>query len=60
MTVSMMTEELKLLDSKHTLGWVDEDAVLTQTLKNHVEVLLVLPGVGTGKEDVINIGVSEM
>ena len=42
MTVIVMSQKLLLLNPKQTLGWVDEDAMLIEGLKDQLYVLLVL------------------
>ena len=57
-TVKVFSKKLQLLNPKQTLGWVDEDAMLVEALKDQPYILLVLVWVSTGDENIVNIGIA--
>ena len=60
LAVHMMPKELQMCHSQHALGWIDQDAILAQSLQDQPEVLLVLVGVRTGDEDVVHVSIAEL
>ena len=58
--VNVLSQTLQLLNPKQTLGWVDEDAMLVEALKDQPYILLVLVWVSTDDENIGNIGIAEV
>ena len=55
--VNVMTEEVKLTDTKQTLVGVDDNPMREESLKDSSQILQVLFWGGTSNENVINVGI---